>query len=603
MNVVFRIFWKIIKVTLMLIGVAALLMVLLALVIMLIGAGANHRRIADKSVLVFNLTTQIVDGPIDESARAVDRLLGRDTPAIQLRAATTALRAAASDSRISCLYLHGNLLTGDYSSGYGALKELREAIQDFQKSGKPVIAFITDADNRDYYVDSVADQILLHPLGTLAFRGLASEGMFLKGAEDKYGIEVTPTRHGKYKSAVEPLIRENFSPENREQIDALLKTIWGDMLDSVAASRKLTPGQLQALVDQEGMINAKTAKDKGLVTDLTYEGEAFDKLREITGKSKDESFPQISLDSYAGEVAQTAARKEFGRDKVAVLYAEGTIVDGSGGRRAEGEVAGDRFASIIRDIRKRKDVKALVLRVNSPGGSGGASDVILDELRRFNQDRPVIVSMGTVAASGGYFISMGSRKIVAEPTTITGSIGVFGLSLDVQKLANDHGVTFDTIKTGRLADMFTISRPMTEEEKTLMQNMIDNFYNQFLERVASNRKMTTNHIDQLAQGRVWSGADALKNGLVDEMGGLQKAIDDAAGEAKLGSDYAVVEYPAPKTLVEQLSEALGQEERPLSSRSLGGRILERAQAELKWLSSFDDAQGIYARLPFDLQLN
>jgi protease-4 len=587
----------------MAVGVAAILGVLCIIALAIAGKGVS-RHISEKSVLVFNLDTQIVDGPVDESSRVFDRLMGRGSPAIQLRSATTALRAAAADSRISGLYLRGNLRTGNYSSGYGALRELREAVQEFQKSGKPVIAYITEADNRDYYLESVADDILLHPLGLLAFRGLAAEGMFLKGAEDKYGLEMTPTRHGKYKSAVEPFIRENFSPENREQLDALLSTIWKDIRDSAAASRKLNPADLQALVDKDGLITAKTAKEKGFVTDLAYEGAALEKLRELAGKPKDsKTFPQIALANYAAQVALKAAGEGLGKDKIAVLYAEGAIVEGSGGRRQEGEVAGGRFAGILREIREKKDVKALVLRVNSPGGSGVASDVILDELRRFNADRPVIVSMGTVAASGGYFISMASRKIVAEPTTITGSIGVFGLSVNAQKLANDHGVTFDTVKTANLADFFTISRPMTDGEKTRMQDIIDNFYNGFLERVAANRKLSTNRVDELAQGRVWSGADALKNGLVDEMGGLQKAIDIAAQEANLGSDYAVTEFPARKRLLEQLIESLDEERRPVSKTDLAGRILEKVRAQLEWLASMDDPEGIYARLPFDLDLN
>ncbi len=599
---VLKVVWKIIKVAFFVIGVMAALMVMLLLVLALVGAGRSG--IADKSVLVFNLNTQIVDGPIDESARALDRVLGREIPAIQLRSATKAIRSAADDKRISGLYLHGNLMAGGYSSGYGALTELREAVEDFKKSGKPVIAFIGSADNRDYYLESAADQIILNPLGMLAFRGLAAEGMFLKGAEDKYGLEFTPTRHGKYKSAIEPLIRENFSPENREQLDALLKTIWGEMRDSVAASRKIKPDDLQALVDKNGLISAQTAKDKGLVTDLSYEGEALDRLKVLAGKEKkDASFPQVSLAGYADDQEMAAIRKQFGKDKVAVLYAEGNIVDSSGGRNKEGVVAGGRFARIIREIRQRKDIKALVLRVNSPGGSGEASDVILDELRRYNDERPVVVSMGTVAASGGYFISMAGRRILAEPDTITGSIGVFGLSLNAQKLANDHGVTFDTVKTANLADLFTIARPMTDEEKTRMQNLIDDFYNAFISRVAANRKMTTNRVDELAQGRIWSGADALKNGLVDEMGGLQQAIDIAAKDAGLGADYAVAEFPAKKTLLEQLSEALDEGQRPLSDKSLAGRVVRNLEGELKWLSSFDDPQGIYARLPWDLELN
>jgi protease-4 len=602
MKKLLTIVWTIIKWALFAIGGLAVLGVLLIVAAALLGSCGHG--IADKSVLVLDLDTQVTDRPVDESTRALARLLGRGSPALQLRAATTALREAAGDKRISGLYLHGSLLAGNYSSGYGTLKELREAIQDFQKSGKPVIAYIANADNRDYYLESVADQILLNPFGLLAFRGLAAEGIFFKGAADKYGFEFTPFRRGKYKGAVEPFTRENFSPENREQIEAALKVIWGDMLDTVAVTRKLAPDKLQALADKEGLISAQAAKAGGLVTELAYEGQALDKLRQLTGQTtKDKPFPQVSIAQYAREARKAAARTQFGRDKIAVVYAEGMIINGEGKPGAEGQVAGDRFARIIRELGQRKDVKAVVLRVNSPGGSAQASEAILDELRRLNSKLPVIVSMGTVAASGGYFISMGSRRIVAEPSTITGSIGVFGLALNVQKIANDHGITFDAVKTGELADLGTVSRPMTLGEQAVIQNLIDHIYDQFVERVALCRKLTTNRVDEIAQGRVWSGADALKNGLVDELGSLQNAIADAAKEAKLGTNYSVVEFPKPKGLAEQISEALHGQERPLARNDLASRLTWKVMQEWRWLSGFNDPQGIYTLLPFDLELN
>ncbi len=607
MKKLLRVVWTIIKVGLFTIGGLTVLGVLLIVAVAMAVATLapdGHKTIADKSVLVFDLETQITDRPTDKNAQALDRLLGRGKSALQLRAATTALREAGQDKRISGLYLHGNLLADGYSSGYGALKELREAIQDFQKSGKPVFAYIADADNRDYYLESVANQILLNPHGIITFHGLAAEGIFFKGAADKYGFEFTPIRHGKYKAAIEPLIREDYSPENREQINAFLKAIWGDVLNTVADARKIAPEQLQALVDKEGMISAQVAKDRGLVTELAYEGQVFDKLRQFTGRTADDaSVPQVSIDKYAEEMERGDHLAQFGKDKIAVVYAEGTIIDGEGKPGAQGEVAGDRFARMIRELRERKDVKAIVLRVNSPGGSGQASEVMLDELRRFNTDRPVVVSMGTVAASGGYFISMASRRIIAEPSTITGSIGVFGLTLNAQKIANDHGITFDTVKTGALADLGTITRPMTPDEQAVIQNHIDHFYDVFIQRVADDRKMTTAQVDEIAQGRVWSGADALKIGLVDELGGLQKAIDVAAQDAKLGDNYSVVEFPEPKSLAEQLAESLQGNEQPLAKTGFAGRVMQIMAQQWSWLSGFNDPQGIYTRLPFDVELN
>jgi protease-4 len=602
MNKLLRVIGSIIKAILIVIGILAVILVLVAVALAL--AGTTRHTLAQKSVLVFDLNTKITDRSKDERSEMLAHLFNQNDFSLQLRTATTALRAAARDPRILGLYLHGSLRTDGYSSGYAALKELREAIQDFQKSGKPVIAYITDADNRNYYVESAADQILLNPFGVLAFRGLAAQGVFIKGAADKYGFEFTPTRHGKYKSAIEPLTRENYSPENREQLEALLKTIWDDMRDTVAHARKISPDDLQTIVDQQGLITADMAKDKGLVTDLAYEGDALDKLRQLTGKpGKDRAFPQISIAQYAREVRRSAFRHEFGKDKIAVVYAEGEIIDGEGQRGSQDEVAGDRFARMIRGIRDHDNIKAIVLRVNSPGGSAQASEVILDELRRFNAERPVIVSMGTVAASGGYFISMASRRIIAEPSTITGSIGVFGLTMDAQKIANDHGITFDTVKTGTLADMFTISRPMTPQEHDILQHLVDEIYDKFVARVASCRKLTTNQVDDIAQGRVWSGKDALGVGLVDEMGGLQKAIDVAAHEANLGTNYAVVEYPVQKPFIEELAEDLRGDQQPLVKNDFPSRVLQKMMLEWRWLSGFNDPNGVYARLPYEMDLN
>jgi protease-4 len=602
MRTLLRIFWKLIKLALFSIGVLVVLVLLFMAV-----AGRlcpSGPAIANNSVLAFNLNTRITDRPPDERAALLARLAGDNSSTLQLRAATTALREAAQDKRISALYLYGNLVASGYSSGYGALKELRDAIWVFQKSGKPVIAYIAEADNRDFYVMSVADQILLNPFGVLAFRGLAANGMFFKGAGDKYGFEFTPIRRGKYKGAVEPFTRENFSPENREQLQALIQTIWGEMLNAVAASRKIPLNELQALVDKEGLIGVQTAKAHGLVTELAYEADALDKLRQLTGTTaKDKPFPQVSIAQYAPRALAAAAKRQQGKDKVAVVYAEGVIIDGEGDPNSQGLVAGEAFARVLRKVRQRQDVKAVVLRVNSPGGSAEASDAILDELRRFKSDRPIIVSMGTVAASGGYFISMAARRILAEPATITGSIGVFGLGLNLKKLANDHGVTFDAVQTGALADIGTLSRPMTPEERAVLQNLIDYFYDGFVQRVAQCRNLTTNRVDEIAQGRVWSGADALKVGLVDDLGGLEQAITVAARDAKLGANYSIVEFPEKKSLLEGLSEALSGEKTPLAKHDLGSRVAAKVTEGWRWLSSFDDPHGIYARLPFDLELN
>ena len=605
MKKLFRALWTTIKVSLFLVGAASVAMTIIVIAVV-IGLSGMKTKIADKSVLVFDLSTRITDRPTDESSHLLSALLGSGESTVQLRAVTTALRAAATDPRISGLYLRGEPESDGYSSGFAALKEVRAAIQDFQKGGKPVIAYAAEADNRGYYLLSAADQILLNPLGELAFRGLATEETFYKGAADKYGVEFTPIRHGRYKSALEPFIREDLSPENREQLDALLRAVWGDVAAGVAESRKLEPDALSALVNKAGVITPEAAQAAGLVTELAYEGQALDKLRALAGKTpQDLDFPQVDIATYAQETARHATLKTVGRDKIALVYAEGVIVDGKGRAMDEDLIAGDRFARMLRELRHDDEVKAMVLRINSPGGSALASEVILDELRRFKETRPIVVSMGTVAASGGYFIATAANKIIAEPSTITGSIGVFGLSVNVKKIANDHGITFDGVKTGELADLGTISRPMTEPERTLMQGLVDRVYDAFVAHVATNRSMTASQVDALAQGRIWSGADALKVGLVDELGGLDAALAAAAKEAKLGADYAVEEYPLKKELLEQLAEAfMGDGSEPLARARAGlaGRLSARVAREWRFLSQFDDRLGVYVRLPCDLAL-
>lgn len=602
MRTLLRIVWKLIKLAVFAVGgLVVLLLICAAIMYGLVSPGVS---VPNHSVLVFDLNTRITDRSPDERTALLARLVGQRNPALQLRTATTALREAAQDQRISALYLHGNFITTDGSSGYGALSELRDAIYEFRKSGKPVIAYVGDADNRDFCVMSAANQILLNPSGVLAFRGLAASSIFFKDAGDRYGFEVTAIRRGKYKGAVEPLTRENYSPDNREQLQALINSLWGDVRNAVAESRGIATNELQALVDKEGLIGAPAAKAHGLVTELGYEGDAISKLRQLTGTtSPHKPLPQVALADYAPQALATAAKKQRGKDKIAVIYAEGDIGGGQEDVNTPGEIPGPAFARMLRQVRQRKDVKAVVLRVNSPGGSGEASDVILDELRRFGPDRPIIVSMGSLAASGGYFISMAARRILAEPETITGSIGVFGLTLDLQKLANNHGVTYDSVQTAPMANIGTLFRPMTPQEHTVMQNLIDHFYDGFLDVVAQCRHMTTNRVDEIAEGHVWSGADALKIGLVDEMGGLEQAISIAAKDANLGTNYSIIEFPEMKGFFAELSEASSGQQPPLDRQDPGSRVAAKVAEACRWLGSFNDPHGIYARLPFDLQLN
>jgi protease-4 len=558
------------------------------------------------SYLVFDLDANITDSPplVDLSA-----FTGGRAETLQLRVVTRALRAAARDNRIAGVLLKGALTPSGYGTGYAALREVRQALADFKASGKPVMAYLTFAQPKDYYLASVADEIVIDPYGMILLPGLASEPVFFAGAFEKYGIGVQVTRVGKYKSYVEPFVRKEMSPENREEVQKLLDDIWGSLVGDIAKSRGITPSAVQATVDAEGLIRPEAAKAGKLVDRIAYRDELLDELKAKTGRrDSKESFKQIALASYAraaGERPTSAlSGLTMGRSgRIALVYAEGSIVDGDG---EPGEIGGDKFSRELRSLRQDDTIKAIVLRVNSPGGSASASEVIQRELRLARKVKPVIVSMGSYAASGGYWISTYGDRIFAEPTTITGSIGVFGIQFDVKKLANDFGVTFDSVTTGKFAGSLTITRPKTDEELAVLQRMVDWIYEQFTAKVADSRHLKLDFVKEIAQGRVWSGTEAQKLGLVDEIGGLDAAVKYAAEKAGLGTNYRVVEYPRKKELAEVISEYLGKISPNSGARGntgLVGQITARLQDELKVLQAFNDPQGVYARMPLELSIH
>lgn len=560
------------------------------------------------SYLVFDLSTNITDAPPPVDFGALGG--GREST-LQLRTVTRTLHAAAKDDRIAGVFIVGDLHPADFGSGYAALKEVRAALAEFKSTGKPVTAYLTDATTKDYYLASVASDLALDPYGMILMPGLASEPMFYAGAFEKFGIGVQVTRVGKYKSYVEPFIRKDMSRENREQVQQLLNDVWGGLLSDIAPSRRLTVAKIQATVDAEGLIRAEAAKQGGLVDRVAYRDEIYDELKAKTGRTgSKEPFKQITLADYArltkdvvdvpkkkgGEVA-----KSSGRGRIAVVYAEGDIVDGEGDL---GEIGATAFSRELRKLRQDDDVKAVVLRVNSPGGSAAAAETIGREVRLIKKVKPIVVSMGSYAASGGYWIAAYGDRIFAEPTTITGSIGVFGIQFDVKKLANDVGLTFDSVKTGKFADAITITRPKTDEEMAVFQRMVDWIYGEFIGKVVEGRQLKRAVVEEIAQGRVWSGVEAQRLGLVDEIGSLDAAIAFAADRAKLGPNYRLVEYPRQKELLEAIQDLL-QKTLPNNTRSTGiaAKIAQRIESELKVLKTFNDPQGIYARLPMNLSIH
>ena len=557
--------------------------------------------------VVFDLSTNITDAPppIDFGSLGVAQ-----DDHLQLRTVTRALRAAAKDERIAGVFITGGLRPASYGSGYAALSEVRAGIAAVKAAGKPVLAYLTTATTKDYYLASAASEVAIDPYGVIMMSGLASEPMFYAGAFEKYGVGVQVTRVGKYKSAVEPFTRTSMSPENRDQIQKLLNDIWDGILADIAPSRGTTAAQLQAIVDREGFIRPEQAKDGQLVDRIAYRDEVYDELKAKTGRAgSKQPFKQIGLADYARlskDIADVPAKaleaavSGSGKGRVAVVYAEGEIVDGEGDAD---EVGGTRFSRELRKLRLDDGVKAVVLRVNSPGGSASASETIQREIRLMKKVKPVVVSMGSYAASGGYWIAAYGDRIFAEPTTITGSIGVFGVQFDVKKLSGDFGLTFDTVKTGKFADLISITRPKSDEELAVFQRMVDWIYGEFIGKVAEARKIKREVVEKIAQGRVWSGAEAKNLELVDELGGLDAAIAYAVAQAKLGPNYRLVEYPHPKELFEAVQELI-EKIAPNNVRApgLAGKLAERIEREVRVLRTFNDPQGVYARLPLNLSL-
>ena len=561
---------------------------------------SEEPQVKDKSILVFDLATQIRDS---EPQTNIQQVFSGDVEStLKLREVLDSLEKAANDDRIVGLLLDGR--KDNAGSGYAVMEEVREAIANFQAKGKKIIAYDVAWSEREYYLASVADEVLLNPMGIMEFNGISSEQMFLKGAFEKYGIGVQVVRVGDYKAAVEPFTRQNLSPENRQQTQALLTDLWNKFLSTVGESRELSPQYLQQLADQKGFIEPKEAKELKLVDEIAYFDNLTAKLRELTGESaaKTESFRQIKFDDYLSERKTTVSNLNTAKNTIAVVYAEGSIVGGKGNIE---QIGSDRFSQEFRELRENDNVKAIVLRVNSPGGSATASEVILREILLTKEEKPVIVSMGNVAASGGYWISAGADRIFAEENTITGSIGVFGLLPNIQKISNNHGITWDVVQTGKFADIDSSVRPKTDAELAIYQKSVAQVYNLFLQKVAEYRKLPQEEVQKIAQGRVWSGKEALKNGLIDQIGGLESAITFAAERAELGEDWQIAEFPQNKTWETQVIERLFKIEALQVDRAVDPLTSEllKIRQELAVLQSFDDPRGIYARLPFEFNLD
>lgn len=479
-----------------------------------------------------------LDLPVADAPPRIDPLealpVGGGGPSVhpaRLWEITDALRRAADDDSVRGVLLRGNVASDGLRSGWAALTELRAALDDFRASGKPVCATATIYDESTYYLASAADHVWVDPMGGVLLDGFASQRVYFASALEKLGVEVQVTRVGKYKSAVEPFLADERSPEDREQTTLMLSAIEGRFVEDVAASRGMTPDALRAMMAEGRLQQGAEALERGLIDASVGYSDMIAELEDLLDVDDLRTFGvEAYLDPLRDESKPANA--------VAVIYAEGTIVDGDG---PEG-VAGDTLARELRAAADNDDFEAVVLRVNSPGGSAIASEVILREVVALSRRKPVVVSMGTLAASGGYWIACRADHIVAESNTITGSIGVFGMLPNASGLLETLGLTVDVVKTAEHADALSFHRARTDEEMASVQEIVDAIYDGFLERVAVGRELDRAVVEELAQGRVWSGERALELGLVDELGGLETAIAAARERADL-SDDAPLRFP------------------------------------------------------------
>lgn len=584
----------------MVVACGAVMFFFLVLIGILASAGEQKVTIAKDSVLVFDLTANIEDSPANESAEdLVAQIAGSGGPGrLQLRKTIAAIDAAAADARIKGLYLHGSISPANYGSGYAALLEVRAALERFRATGKPILAYLVAPTTRDYLLASAASRVVMHPMGLVLTPGLSAEVLYFGGLFQKYGIGVQVAKTGRYKSAAETFAQDHMSEAEREQLTVLLDDIWNEYVAVVAQGRGLEPAALQALIDSRGLIDADTAVREHLVDAAGDFSDVLAELKTLTGEEEQgKTFRQIALPAYIGTLTPPTDAK-VRKSRVAVVYAEGEIVDGEGRPQM---VGGDNLARELRKVRDDESIKAVVLRVNSPGGSAIASEVIRREVALLHEQKPVVVSMGTVAASGGYWISTASDRIFAEPNTITGSIGVIAMIPNVQGLAERLSLNFETVETGRLAGIFSIARPRSDEAMAVVQRLVDATYVKFIDRVAESREMSREAVEALAGGRVWSGADAVENGLVDEIGGLDAAVRSAAGLAQLET-YMVVDRPEARTFFEELVERLEKKGTPLAGRGPVPDLARQLESNLALLQSLNDPAGVYALLPMRLEL-
>lgn len=544
--------------------------------------------VAKNSVLEIKLETVVKDYA-PKSEDPFDEIFGLNKRYMGLNTILNAIENAKTDENIKGI----SITTLGVNAGIAQTQAIRNKLLEFKETGKFIKAYADIYDQKSYYFSSVADSIFLNPVGAIDFKGLSTEILFYKDLEDKSGVKMEVIRHGKYKSAVEPYLYNEMSDNNREQITTFLTSIWDEMVSDISKSRNITSTKINSIADSLLARNAKLAIENTIIDGAIYIDEYTNKLKVATGISIDDKLNKVSLVDYIstgkGRVISTAA------NKIAVIYAQGEIIYGKGDENFIGQ---DLIIKALKKARKSKSVKAIVLRVNSPGGSALASELIWRELELTKEKLPLVVSMGNVAASGGYYLACNADRIFAESTTITGSIGVFGVIPNFSQLAENIGINAEQVSTNKGAN-YSVFEPMTDAFRLVTTEGVEAVYTTFLERVAKGRNMTIEAVDSIAQGRVWSGVDALSNGLVDELGNLEDAISYAAELAEV-TDYRVRNYPSYKVDIEDKFSSF-----PFMKSKEEVLVEELGEANYKiyqTIKEFSKLEGIQARLPYVIDI-
>ena len=581
-------FFKIVLANIVAIFIVGFFIVLMTFLFIIIGSASENSSVKVKknSVLTLDFKTNIIDSPTEDQQSIFN--VSNKSKNVMIYDMLEAVKNAKTDDNIKGISIE----TDNINAGITQLDDLRAAIEDFKKSGKFVYAYGNTVSQSAYYLGSVADQYYLNPAGGIDLKGMATEVTYFKDFTDKYGIGVDVIRHGKYKSAVEPFLRNDISPENQEQLSVLLNDLWSGIFKKISASRKIDEPQLKTIVDSLYSTIPDWSLQHKLADKLIQKSEYDNLIKTKLQLSEKDKLTKISFSKY---IQSFDDDKNDSDNRVAVLYASGSINNGEG----NSDIYSENFVKQIQDLTKDDQVKAVVLRINSPGGSANASDEILFELQQLKKKKPLIVSFGDYAASGGYYIAMGADKIYSEPSTLTGSIGVFGVIPNVKELANKNGIHENIVATNANSAMHTPLSGLSAGGMSIMTKSVEQTYKRFVYFVTQNRKKTFEQIDEIGGGRVWSGIKAKELGLVDELGTLQDAINYAANQAKI-KDYGVDAYPKKKTAFEQFFEDMNEDE--ISAKILKTKLGEDKYKAFEMLTNPASENRIMMELPYKVGL-